>query len=258
MAWAQECEADLEDCESPENPPPLILPDLMPSAEMEEPLYAEAALYAPDGNQVIFQYLQDESIMNTVATVPVGDLQLPIPDEYAPATARGYFEGHRAWDVTYRTNPNEDGLVHIQTPHPEAILLASFDDVPLGQIAQRLQASGTIEVYYLNIEKDGLVLPYLITYAHLEPETVRAATVEAGENNGRVFTAGVMGDTGLTDGRHIHMQVIDLAYLYDAMGTMQPLEAYGNFANLETEVTEEMNALIFLDPSVFFPQLVSR
>ncbi|MDH5533590.1 MAG: hypothetical protein OEX81_04145 [Candidatus Pacebacteria bacterium] len=236
--------------------PPLLIPGLLPSTEVEQQsIYDQSALFAPDGNIVRFFYLADASVINQAPIINIEDLVLPIGDEYIPDSQRGYFDGHLAWDVTYRQIPEGQNSVSVIPPHPEAILLAAFDDIPLGEVAQRIQSSGSMEIYYLNIDNGEEVKPYLITFTHLTPESVRSAVTEAEENNGRVENAGKIGDTGLTDGLHIHMQVIDLNALYEIFDANEPITAYGLFADKENELTDEQLRRIFIDPSVIYPQL---
>jgi len=232
----------------------LIVPDLMPFIETEQQsLYDQAAFFAPDGAIVNFHYLQESSLWENAPVVNSDQLQFPLGQEYSPLTQQGYFAGHWAWDITY-SSENEAEII-IQAPHSGAILLATFADIPLGRIAQRLQASGTMEVFYLNFDNGEEIKPYLILFAHLTPESASDAVSQALENNGSVTQVGAIGNTGLTDGTHLHLQVMDLTYLYQLFDTQDPIEAYGAFTDLENEITAEMLEQIFIDPSLFYSQL---
>lgn len=237
--------------------PALVIPELSPSTETEtEALYTEALLYAPDGKQVNLTYLQDYEVIRSAQVIPVEELQLPISPQYSPRTQRGYFIGHLAWDVTYRIVPEADGLVRVEPPHPQAILLAVFENVPLGDLAVRIQASGAIEIFYVSVDLgDGVARPYLITYAHLEPTSIPTVLEGAGQNGGQVSQPAILGHTGYTDGTHVHMQVIDLSVLYDHFQTDNPIAAYGAFTDLMNPISDELAAAMFVNPTLLYPQL---
>lgn len=255
-ARAQECGPGEVVNQQGECQPMLVIPELLPSTEAEsEPLYAEAALFAPDGKIATLHYLQEVSVLEDVVPIAREEIQLPLGPVYLPRTQRGYFDGHRAWDVTFGIAPDGFEEVMVQVPHPEARLLAAFADVPLGEIAQRIQASGAIEIFYVVIDQDGTPRPFLITYAHLNPDSVSDALTEAETNSGRIASAGFMGDTGFTDGRHIHLQTLDLSVLYDLFQVQDPITAYGAFTDLTNEISEETLANLFVDPSTILPQL---
>ena len=255
-----DCDSDPNSCEPTELPPatqapPLVIPDLIPVPETEQPLYIENLIIAPDGNDTRLVHLSNSELFESDQAIPDTEILLPLRNEFLPQTQRGYFTGHRAWDITYGLAPYGQEIF-VQPPHPEAILIAGFEDIPLGAVAERLQTSGAVEVFYLNIQTDDdSTHPYLITYAHLEPATVSQALHEAEANQGRVEIAGTIGNTGLTDGRHIHMQTIDLNYLYELIGTNDPLEAYGYLTNLENPITEDMNSQIFINPADVIPRI---
>lgn len=191
-----------------------------------------------------------EQEISDIPTVDIAQLRVPIEEKYKPVWPRGYFEGHYGWDIVYKAAyPGKP--VPMVTPHKDALLVAGFSNLLGDNLARRLQASGDVEFYVLNVNDGTTVKPYLFFYAHLSHGSAQQAYDDAVRNNGKVTNPGFIGDTGYSNGTHMHMGVIDIQKLMEVSGAK---DLPGALTFLFQDV-EDIDRSMFVDPSILFPQL---
>lgn len=228
--------------------------------------YQEKTLIFRSGEEVNFAVLTNLSELNVNAPgVSRSKLMWPVNDFYQPYRVQGYWldddgpGGHFGTDIGVRTRMLEKSFP-VRAIHPEARLVTTTFNLPIGPEAGILGVSGAIEVYYLRVDGGQ----FLFVYSHLNSSTVALALNTAMAGAGRV--AGeptTIGPTGATDGKHVHFQIIDADKLMAETGVADPVVALLSLISLNATPVPGSSPQIIMqrvtvDPERFLRPPLSR
>ncbi|MBI2309284.1 hypothetical protein HYU89_00065 [Candidatus Collierbacteria bacterium] len=198
-------------------------------------VYAENVLTFRLGLDVSFVVLTNlDQLAGDLVSVGRSQIRWPVNDFYQPYRVQGYWldndgsGGHFGTDIGVRTKMLEKSFP-VRAVHPEARLVLSTFNLPIGPEAGILGVSGAIEVYYLQVDGGQ----YLFVYSHLNSSTVALALNSAMASGGQV--AGeptTIGPTGASDGKHVHFQIIDADKLMEETGEGNPVTAFLSLVSL--------------------------
>lgn len=228
--------------------------------------YQEKTLIFRSGEEVNFVALTNlDKLYVNAPGVSRSKLRWPENDFYKPYRVQGYWlndqgaGGHFGVDIGSRTRMLERSFP-VRPVHPEAKLVLTTFNLPIGPEAGIFGFSGAIEAWYLIV--DGA--PYLFIYAHLDPSSVALTLGDASVNHGQVDgEPTTIGNTGATDGAHLHFQIIDAAKLLQLTGLGDPAAALLSLIDLNATPApndSESSSMQWLsiDPELFIPHPLSR